>query len=175
MFQLKAVQNEIKHCLNKTQNIHSEYKKAANEKIKRQVQILNPNITETEQRQILEDPQGMDKLMMKQMMGQSSVQLQYAYQDIKEKYEGIKKLEQSYQQVFQMLNDIAVLVKTQGDMIDDIEINLKNTQNYVKKANKNLEVMKKEHNKGRKKLCCIIFLGLGLLGLILTPFIMKAT
>jgi len=35
----------------------------------------------------------MEKLVMKELLGQPSLQLQYAYDDIKEKHEGIKKLE----------------------------------------------------------------------------------
>jgi len=98
-----------------------------------------------------------------------------------------------------MLNDISVLVVQQGEMIDDIEVNLLTAQDYIKKTNKVLEETKKKQQTNRKvseilffdhviaifnktcpffffgqKLCCIIFLGLATLALILAPFVIKA-
>lgn len=55
--------------------------------------MLDPSLTDEEQKKILADPKGMEKLVMKELLGQPSLQLQYAYDDIKEKHEGIKKLE----------------------------------------------------------------------------------
>ncbi|EAR88613.2 SNARE domain protein (macronuclear) [Tetrahymena thermophila SB210] len=174
VFQIRAIQNEIKEVLNETQNVHQDYKAAANAKIKRQMYILNPNLTEEEQKKILQDPKGMENFVMKELLGQPSLQLQYALEDAKEKSLGIRKLEQSCQQIFQQLNEISALVKTQGEMIDDIEIHLQKAQDYIKKTNKVLEKTKATSQTNRKKLCCIVFLGLGILALILTPFIVQA-
>jgi len=49
-----------------------------------------------------------------------------------------------------MLNDISVLVVQQGEMIDDIEVNLLTAQDYIKKTNKVLEETKKTQQKNRK-------------------------
>lgn len=55
--------------LNETQNVHSDYKQAAQAKMKRQVYLLDPNISEEEQKRILADPKGMEKLVMKELLG----------------------------------------------------------------------------------------------------------
>lgn len=49
-----------------------------------------------------------------------------------------------------MLNDISMLVVQQGEMIDDIEVNLLTAQDYIKKTNKVLEETKKKQQTNRK-------------------------
>lgn len=44
---------------------------------------------------------------------------------------------------------------------------------YVQKTEKKLLVEKKDHAKSRKKMCCIVLIGLIVVGVIATPIIMK--
>jgi len=49
-----------------------------------------------------------------------------------------------------MFIDIALLVQAQGEMLDNIEINVQTAENYVKKANVQLKKAKKSHQRSRK-------------------------
>lgn len=98
------------------------------------------------------------------MVGQAPMRLQNMVSDIQDKYRDIKKLEQvvalevvktkipcqSVNMVHQMFVDMALLVHHQGEMIDNIEINIGAANNYVEKANVKLNKAKKSHMSARK-------------------------
>lgn len=53
--------------------------------------------------------------------------------------------------------------------------NILQAKDYIEKAEQNLVKEKKHVKKGKKKMCCIILIGIIVLGLILTPIIIKVT
>jgi t-SNARE complex subunit (syntaxin) len=72
------------------------------------------------------------------------------------------------------MKEVSMLVQQQGEMIDNILKNVIEAKDYVIKAEVILAKEKEIHKTSRKKICCIIFLSLAILALILTPIIIKA-
>jgi t-SNARE complex subunit (syntaxin) len=70
---------------------------------------------------------------------------------------------------------VSFLVKQQGEMIDSVFDNILEAKDYVEKAEQNLAKEKKNVKKSKKKMCCIILIGIIVLGLVLTPIIIKVT
>lgn len=72
------------------------------------------------------------------------------------KYQDIVALEQSVAELHQMFLDFALLTEQQGELLDQIEFNVKNAADYVEEANvqvfKSIEISKRT----RKKQCCIL-------------------
>jgi hypothetical protein len=60
-------------------------------------------------------------------------------------------------------------------MIDSVFDNILQAKDYVEKAEQNLAKEKKHVKRSKKKMCCIILIGIIVLGLILTPIIIKVT
>ena len=58
---------------------------------------------------------------------------------IQNKFEAILKLEKSVNELFELFQEMAVLVQAQGDMLENIEKNLQDTVTYTEKAEKNME------------------------------------
>ena len=58
---------------------------------------------------------------------------------IQNKFEAILKLEKSVNELFELFQEMAVLVQAQGDMLENIEKNLQDTVTYTEKAEKNIE------------------------------------
>lgn len=71
------------------------------------------------------------------------------------------------------MKEVSMLVQQQGEMIDNILKNVIEAKDYVGKAEVILAKEKEIHKTSRKKICCIIFLSLAILALILTPIIIK--
>jgi len=88
--------------------------------------------------------------------GTVPAELQNAFSDIQDKYNDIKKLERSVQEVYQMFQDMSNLVFIQGEMLNSIEGNLNSAKDYVAKAQVNLTEAKDLHGAARKKMCCLI-------------------
>jgi len=107
------------------------------------------------------------------MQGKVSKQWEYTYKDIMSKKEGLKVLESSIEENLRLMKEVSMLVQQQGEMIDNILKNVIEAKDYVVKAEAILKKEKEMHKTSRKKICCIIFLSLAILALILTPIIIK--
>ena len=116
---------------------------------------------------------GMKLAVTQRMQGKVSKQWEYTYKDIMSKKEGLKVLESSIEENLRLMKEVSMLVQQQGEMIDNILKNVIEAKDYVVKAEAILKKEKEMHKTSRKKICCIIFLSLAILALILTPIIIK--
>lgn len=64
---------------------------------------------------------------------------------------------------------MAVLVKNQGELIDNIEQNMVKARDYVIKGEDEQRKAKKNHKAARRRMCCIIMIGLVLILVIVGP------
>lgn len=166
-----ALGNKFAEVLRDTQTIEVEVQQAVRDKISRQARLIDDTLTDKQINDICQDPDGASKLIANKMFGQSHIKLQNAVSDIQDKYRDIQRLEASIQVVFQMQQDLALLVHAQGEMLDNIELNVDTAKNYVTKAEKELRTAKKDHQAARKRLCLIVICGLVILVVILVPII----
>ena len=116
---------------------------------------------------------GMKLAVTQRMQGKVSKQWEYTYKDIMSKKEVLKVLESSIEENLRLMKEVSMLVQQQGEMIDNILKNVIEAKDYVVKAEAILKKEKEMHKTSRKKICCIIFLSLAILALILTPIIIK--
>ena len=54
--------------------------------------------------------------------------------DIQNKYKDILRLEQNVNELFELFQELAVLIQAQGEMLDNIEANLEDANDYMEKA-----------------------------------------
>ena len=92
------------------------------------------------------------------MAGGVNDNIKQAFTKVSTKYQDVVLLEQSVAELHQMFLDFALLAEQQGELIDQIEYNVKSAADYVEDAN--VAVYHAiEHSKSiRKKQCCIILL-----------------
>mmetsp|Transcript_71945 Transcript_71945/g.83600 ORF Transcript_71945/g.83600 Transcript_71945/m.83600 type:complete len:289 (-) Transcript_71945:204-1070(-) len=152
----QALTTKFQEVLKETQKCQVEFKTIVKDKVGRQAKIISDDITDEQVNELCENPEGVSKLLKDRMIGPGHIKLQNTVSDIQDKYRDIKKLEESVNIVHQMFVDMAMLVHHQGEMIDNIEINMKTANNYVEKANVQLNKAKKSHIAARKKMCFIL-------------------
>ncbi|CAD8051192.1 unnamed protein product [Paramecium sonneborni] len=173
--QRNALTSKVQEVLHASSQISIKYKTCVREKIRRQTKILDENATEEFLDEICNDPQKATQLLQGKLYGEApSVSITNAVSDIQEKYKDIQQLEKSVQQVYQLFVDLAILVHAQGEQIDNIEISLGSAKTYVGKAEKSLGDAKDDHQAARKKMCCIILIGVIILAVIIGPIVATA-
>ncbi|KAL3675100.1 hypothetical protein R1sor_025048 [Riccia sorocarpa] len=74
--------------------------------------------------------------------------------EIQERHDGVKEIERSLLELHQIFLDLAVLVESQGSMLDTIESQVNRAQSYVEGAKQHL-VVAKQHQKSTRKWTCI--------------------
>jgi t-SNARE complex subunit (syntaxin) len=72
-------------------------------------------------------------------------------------------------QVHQLFIELAALVQLQGEMIDNIEINIRTAKDYVLVAEKDIIKSKENMQAARKKKCCILLIVLAVVIVIVAP------
>ncbi|KAL4426873.1 hypothetical protein ABPG74_008797 [Tetrahymena malaccensis] len=95
--------------------------------------------------------------------------LQFQYEMMKEKNEGIKKVQKDIMQVDQIMKDINRLVVEQGDQIEEIGENVQATKQNVVKANKELTEAKALNEVNKKRKCLLLLLLVIIIAIIVIP------
>ncbi|KAL4498584.1 hypothetical protein ABPG72_019702 [Tetrahymena utriculariae] len=136
-------------------------------KTSRQIRLISPDMTEQQIEEIAEDPNRAQQIFQQKMFKSASIQLQNAVSDVQDKYKEILKLQRSIMQLHQMMQDLAMLVAHQGEIIDNIEVLVEQTVNNVGKANKALTKAKEHHQSAKKKMCILLVIVAAVLAIIL--------
>ena len=154
------------------QREESNIKNIIETKLVRAAEIaVNQELTEEQRKEVIENPQMVQQMYENKLTGAAHIKLQNAVRDLEERHRDIKKLEKSILQVHNMIIELSKLVSLQGEMIDNIEVNIQQAKDYVLKGEKNVDKSKKNLQSARKKKCIIILIIVGVLIVILIPTI----
>ena len=140
------------------QREESNIKNIIETKLVRAAEIaVNQELTEEQRKEVIENPQMVQQMYENKLTGAAHIKLQNAVRDLEERHRDIKKLEKSILQVHNMIQELSALVKYQGEVIDNVEINIKKAKNYVFKAEKKINCKyrcQKCCNDIQKCVCC---------------------
>lgn len=158
------------------QNIESDLKTTNENMILQSAKItLGRPLTDEERVEILENPEMVQKMMQDKLGGQAHSSLVNAVKDLEERHKEIVKLEKSIMQVHQLIEELAALVKLQGEMVDNICDNIASAKTDVTEAEEDIVKAKEYYQKARKKKCILLLIVVGILVAIALPIIFKFT
>lgn len=148
-------------------NIQVEYRQRCKDRIKRQLDITGHSKTDTEIEEMLESG---NPAVFTQGIVIETQKAKQTMADIEDRHADIIKLEKSIRELHDMFVDMAVLVESQGELIDRIEYNVQNAADFVDNATNDINRAVKYKSKARKKiiiLCIIAAIVVLILGLII--------
>ena len=136
-----------------------KYKSDIKKKVKRQVQIVNPDATDEDVDKVMQSEGGRDALYKQQILaGGVNDQVKTAYTKVASKYQDVLTLEQSVAELHQMFLDFALLTEQQGELLDQIEYQVREAGDYIEDANVDVYESIEYQKKIRKKQCWIILI-----------------
>ncbi|XP_058246723.1 syntaxin-2 isoform X1 [Hemibagrus wyckioides] len=136
-------------------------------RIQRQLEITGRRTTNEELEDMLES--GNPSIFTSDIILDSQITRQ-ALNEIESRHKDIIRLESSIKELHDMFMDMAMLVETQGEMIDNIENNVRNAVEYVGKANEEVKKAVRYQKSARRKyiiLAAILLVIIGVLALII--------
>jgi len=148
-----------------------EFKRSLKERIKRQLKIVEPDMTEDEVQKIVDSGQAND-VIKKALISEN---LQNVVADIEERHQEILALERQVLEVFELFKDLATLVDLQQESLDVIETRIQNSRAYVESGEKELKQAEEYQRKSRKKQCIILACVVVVLVVILAPLLTTLT
>lgn len=126
---------------------------------------LNRDLTEEESQQIIENPALMQEMMKSKLLSGAHQNLKNALYDIEERHKDLLNLERNVNEIHRMFVDLALLVSLQGDMIDNIEANVRNAKESVLHAEDDL-ILSKNNLAGARKVLYFIWFSIDSIFLI---------
>ena len=153
------------------QSLESELKSINENMIIRSAEIASGNkLSNEEKKNIIMNPEMAQKMIQEKLSGQAHTKLQNAVRDLEERHAEIRKLEKSIMEVHKLIEELAGLVKLQGEMIDDICENIAASKSNVNDAEENIIKAKENMISARKKRCYILLIVLAIAGILLLVF-----
>jgi len=141
------------------QNAQQQYKTDVKKKVTRQVQMIKPDATDAEVDQIMRSEGGREALYQQQILsGGVNDQIKTQYRAVAGKYQDILTLEASVAELHQMFLDFALLTEQQGELLDQIEYQVRSAADYVEDANVDVYEAIEYQKKIRKKQCWIVLI-----------------
>uniref|UniRef100_A0A3B3ZJ43 t-SNARE coiled-coil homology domain-containing protein n=1 Tax=Periophthalmus magnuspinnatus TaxID=409849 RepID=A0A3B3ZJ43_9GOBI len=137
------------HC----NTIQAQYRDRNVERIQRQLKITGTNVTDEELDTMLES--GQTDVFTQNILNDAKATKQ-ALNEIESRHDEILKLEKSIRDLHEMFQYLAMEVEAQGEMVDRIETNIKQSSNYVEKAKENTAKAVTYQAKARKVQCTIL-------------------
>lgn len=139
------------------QNSQQKYKTDIKKKVARQVQIVKPDATDEDIDAVMRSEGGRDALYREQILaGGVNDQIKTTYAKVAGKYQDVLALESSVAELHQMFLDFALLTEQQGELLDQIEFQVKQAGDYVEDANVDVYESIQYQSSIRKKQCWIM-------------------
>ncbi|XP_011369822.1 syntaxin-1A isoform X2 [Pteropus medius] len=129
----------------------SDYRERCKGRIQRQLEITGRTTTSEELEDMLES--GNPAIFASGIIMDSSISKQ-ALSEIETRHSEIIKLENSIRELHDMFMDMAMLVESQGEMIDRIEYNVEHSVDYVERAVSDTKKAVKYQSKARRQVRC---------------------
>ncbi|CAF4537864.1 unnamed protein product [Rotaria sp. Silwood1] len=139
--------------MNSYRNAEIEYRERCKARIQRQLEITGRSVTDGEVEEMLES--GNPAVFTQGIMVETA-QAKQSLADIEARHGDIIKLEKSIKELHDMFIDMAALVQTQGEMIDRIEFNVVQSENFVKAASTDTKKAVKFQSAARRKKIIIL-------------------
>ncbi|CDP10588.1 unnamed protein product [Coffea canephora] len=95
-----------------------------------------------------------ETFLQKAIQQQGRGQVMDTIMEIQERHDAVKEIEKNLKELHQVFLDMAVLVETQGEQLDDIESQVQRASSFVRGGTQQLQVARK-HQKNTRKWTCI--------------------
>jgi t-SNARE complex subunit (syntaxin) len=159
---LNTLTRKFVDVMKEYQSAQIKYKTDIKKKVKRHVQIVKPDATSEEIDAVLRSGNGTGELFKTAILkGEAADTIRNAYMNVAEKYQDVLALEASVAELHQMFLDFALLTEQQGELLDQIEHQVKEACDHIESGNVQLEeAIELQKSIRRKQCCCIMIVAL---------------
>lgn len=160
----KGLQAKIYGLIKISQKNQLEVKVTVQEKIGRQLKIYDPTMTPDQIQLLLREPGKVEAIIREKMYSSAHPKIQSAINGIKEKIAEIEELERNVLYLYKMIEDLALIIKAQSELVLSIEANMKAVRDFIDSGIKAFEKAKEDYMKAQERFCliliCLIVVGI---------------
>ncbi|XP_062168232.1 syntaxin-132 [Alnus glutinosa] len=149
------------------ETMHKEYR----EVVERRVFTVTGTRADEETIERLIETGDSEQIFQKAIQEQGRGQIMATVAEIHERHDAVREVERKLLDLQQIFMDMAVLVDAQGDMLDNIEVQVSSAVDHVQQGNTALQKAKKLQKNSRKWMCIAIIILLIIVAIIVVAVI----
>jgi t-SNARE complex subunit (syntaxin) len=153
--------------LKEYQNVQNKAKEVKKKRAVKRVQQVKPDATPQEINAVIQSGNAGEIIKQTILQGDAADVIRNAYESATSKYQDVLKLEASVAELAQMFQDFALIVEQQGELLDQIEYQVKSASDYVDEGNQQMVEAIDLQKSIRKKQCCCAVLILVVIAIII--------
>jgi len=158
--QVTRVAKQFVTALQAYTQVEKDYRQKQRQRVERQLKIVKPDATAEEVAAVVNDSQGSGEQVFANALSNTSRygESRVAYREVQSRHEDIKKIEQTLEEVAQLINDMSVLVQQQDETIDYIENQTGVTEREAQKGVDQIDKAKEIARRTRRKRIILFWL-----------------
>lgn len=145
--QLNSLSRQFVEIMEDYNRVQKEYKKNCEDRVRKQLEITGEVVTDEQIEEMLETG---NTAVFTQGLVMETKKAQETLADIEARHADILKLEKNIRELHEMFMDMSMLIESQGEIMDRIEYNVKNTVDYAEKAKEQLHQAQELQKKSRR-------------------------
>jgi syntaxin 1B/2/3 len=114
-----------------------------------------------------------ENFMQKAIQEQGRGQIMDTISEIQERHDSVKEIEKNLIELHQVFLDMAALVESQGQHLNNIESHVAHASSFVRRGTEQLVEAREQQKNSRKWTCYAILLGIVLIIVLLFPLLMS--
>ncbi|KAL1369379.1 syntaxin-121-like [Arachis stenosperma] len=165
----KKLKDSMDSFNNLRQQISSEYR----ETVQRRYYTVTGENPDEKTVDLLISTGESETFLQKAIQQQGRATIMDTIQEIQERHDTVMEIERSLNELHQVFLDMAVLVQSQGEQIDDIENHVARANSYVRGGVQQLQVARKHQKNTRKWTLIAIIILIIIILIIVLPIVLK--
>ncbi|KAM0754803.1 t-SNARE [Meredithblackwellia eburnea MCA 4105] len=164
--QIATLQNSFQRALTELQRNEYSMKEKQKEKMKRQIRIVKPDVTEDEIKSIMEDEKSGQQIFAQALSSERVSSGRTALSEVQNRQQELRKIEENILKLAQMMNDMSNLVLTQHEQIGQVEESARLVEDDTKMGVVSLGQAKVSAAGARRKRWIVFFILLAILVIV---------
>lgn len=165
--QTALVKQKFMEAIQNYQQVESQYRTRYKQRLERQFKIVKPDATDEEVRTVVNSDSAQNQIFAQALQSSNRYgESRAAYREVQERYEDIRRIEQTLTELAQLFNDMSVLVEQQDESINAIVVNTEKTANDAELALQHTDKAVASARSARKKRWICFFICLIILAIV---------
>ncbi|KAL5708870.1 hypothetical protein ACHQM5_019632 [Ranunculus cassubicifolius] len=166
-----SLKNKLKNKMSEFQTLRQNITQEYREVVERRVFTVTGERADEETVDRLIETGDSEQIFQRAIQEQGRGQILDTVAEIQERHDAVRELEKKLLDLQQVFLDMAVLVESQGDMLDNIESQVTSAVDHVSQGNTALQKAKKLQRNSRKWMCIAIMILLIIVAIIVVAVI----
>ncbi|CAI7771309.1 unnamed protein product [Closterium sp. NIES-54] len=153
-----TMKRKLKELMNEFQELRSKFQSEYREVVERRYYTVTGKRADSETIDTLIETGDSESIFQKAIQEQGRGQLMDTLAEIQERHSAVQDIEKQLLELHQIFMDMAVLVESQGELLDNIEVQVGQAVDHVQHGTKQLVEARKTQLNTRKWICCGVIL-----------------